>query len=314
MLVKVQAIILIAGFIFFSCVSEKPFTEITTKENDLPKLKLKGNVQTLIENTYKLDEVSGEIAKGELLYRDVFSFNEKGFYTEKTRYIQMDEINLRDVYFYDESDNLIEEKRYYGDDELKNRINYFYNDQKKLVELNHFNGEDNLTSKTIYSYDANGNLIEQVQSSADGALMEKRVFVYDESGQKIEFHHWPVGEIPGPMRTQNLYDEKGKVIQDKRFDVDGNLMQKRFYAYTDKGEKVEETRFDADDKLITTIKYAYDDEGNTISYLLLDPEGNISLEQSYMFENFDEKGNWLKKVYKTSTNASLIFEREIVYY
>ena len=77
--------------------------------------------------------------------------------------------------------------------------------------------------------------------------------------------------------------------------------------YDDKGNEIEET------SLISKDTYKYDDMGNQIEWNSYNSGGGLNFKATSKYE-FDEKGNWIKKISFTNQIPNNIDERKYEYY
>lgn len=187
---------------------------------------------------------------------------------------------------------------------------YEYNSKGENVEVS-FNSAGEYTWRTIYSYDDNGNLIESNISSQDRGVEVKTIYQYDDNGDLIiEDMYDSEGYLE--ERIKRVYDANKNIISL----ITGNenkVNEINTYSYDEKGNPIEWTIIQ-DDELITNYTYIYDLKGNVIEGNSFYKDGTLREKFTYKYD-YDQKGNWTKKItYNELSEQKIIEERKIVYY
>jgi hypothetical protein len=143
------------------------------------------------------------------------------------------------------------------------------------------------------------------------------------------------------------YNDKGKVIQENKFDIEDSLISQKLFHYDDLGRLIETMQYECLEiidfrkssssdmvfyyQLGSSLKsnrnvygrrevYLFDstgslinNNGNMVEEVDFNEDGIISMLQR--FKNFDSKGNWLSCIYYDEKNKPYsIVKREIEYY
>jgi hypothetical protein len=286
--------------------------------NDLEKNKIRGRVNLIEQETFKVKEHFGEIIKVALEEKGNTWYNEKGYITKNSGFnnfrllLDLDSL-FNYTYQYDRLNNLTEHNSYKSDGSLDSKDIYKY-DNNNLTEHNSYKSDGSLDSKNIYKYDDKGNQVEINYYKADGALFGKSLRQFDAMGNKKE---------------ENNYNPNGEWIK------------KIIYNYNEMGNLIEEDETQEYNKgeLRFTSKYSYDKKNNLIdekSYIngelnnscsstyKYDEKGNITEERSFTLDDaaytntyvykFDEKGNWIVSTVFRGFAPIQITERRIIYY
>jgi hypothetical protein len=126
---KLLSTLLLIGMLIL--VSYRPSAII---KNDLLDLGLKGKVKTLTETEFKVVNKFGEIQKGEIIDKDIYTFNEIGNKIEKTHYGSDGSLIENDIYKYDDKGNKTEENQYNSAGSLTSKSTYKYSDKDNMTE------------------------------------------------------------------------------------------------------------------------------------------------------------------------------------
>jgi len=245
------------------------------KENDLERLKLKGNIKQIeqyeIEAFAKFGDITKGIGTGEIYENSIKIFNVNG--------------------------NEIKQNYYNPDGSLSSIWNYKYDDNGNQIEVKHYSSDGSLYIKWTYKYDDKGNQIEANQYYTRKGIRVKVecTYKYTGKGNKIKWcnvYH----ENDLFCKTMEKYNDKGNIVEEKSYYSAGYLSSKDTWKYDDKGNLIEKNRrYRSDDSNKSTDEWVYD------------------TKLTYKYE-YDNQGNWVKKIGYRDTIPSYIIEREIEYY
>ncbi len=200
----------------------------------------------------------------------------------KKEYLQDGRIHKE--YSFDENDDILEENEYhYENDKLKNisisyqdgsvdTENFIYDTEGKLLEKNLVTDEDEIESKTLYVY-LEGKMIGERSYDEDGELFLEKKMKYNEKGLLTdeEFLNEEEGE---KYRILNVYDEKGNLVEMKRYDNDDQLVEKTSFTLDHKNRII--STADETPEGAKQIEMRYDENDNLIFQEEKDAAGNIS--------------------------------------
>ncbi len=249
----------------------------------------------LSASKYKYDSAENMLesvltAKGKILHREVYAYDEKGNVSQATFYKAGDTLLKKDTYKYDENGNEIEK------DEEENAP------VKKVA-------------KHYYPYDANGNKVKENVFTSGGSLNQAHAWKYDMNGRMVEEDNFTNKGTPQDKFVYK-YDDQGNNLECDAYHADGSLSSKQTFKYNLKGLKIEEDDYNFEGKLVKYYTYGYDDKGNEKEYKMFNIYGNdkqMDIADTYLFE-YDKKGNWIKKTDLKIDGAIVLTEREIMYY
>lgn len=167
-------------------------------------------------------------------------------------------------------------------------------------------------------FEKSGNYIEMRQYGYRGEFIQKLVptredglvvdeSYYDENNvlqTKIKINHLSKNEL-----EYESYNANNTLVNKGKTQKKNNKIIKQLMDVYEGGEKVNEL----------TTTYEYDDKGDIISLKQTDKNGEAKLFQKFKHLEYDEKGNWTKKlVYKGESDeeesVELIVIRDIEYY
>ena len=186
---------------------------------------------------------------------------------------------------YDKNGNIIE-LNFYEEGRIY-KLNYRYNDEKEeKIGYDFYNADGSLYHKIVFKYDDKGNVIEEKVYDTNDSLNYKSLYKYDIYGNRIE---------------ENDYD------------ASGTLNNKVVYKYDVTGNKVEQNGYNADGDLVNKITFKYDDKGNIIDENGYNADGSLNYKWTYKYE-YDDQGNWIKRIEFKYNNAEYVVERKYEYY
>lgn len=263
-----------------------------SKENDIIELGLFGNVKSLKEYSYKAIVSFGQMEKGKReresgLKDKIIEFNRSGY--------------------------IIEEYSYEPNDLLEKKIIFKYDGKHNKIEVNSYNFESKLIFKWIYEYNDKGFLTNRICFKPDGSQYWKQSFNYDAMGNLIE-EIWYTPEGVQNWKLTYGYDNQGNKIEEINYDEKGSLYEKQTYSYDEKGNKIEANNYDSDLSLSWKQTFLYDDKRNIVEKNWYNFEGSVfNIKTTFEYE-YDEKGNWIRRIDSFNGIPEYILEREFEYY
>lgn len=287
---------IIALFTLISCGSNmksnaQTKVSISKQETGAQKDGYKGKVKQVKESNYEAIVKSGEINTGTQIELNGFQA-------------------LISCCKYTESGNKVEDNYYSSENVLAFKISYKYDDKSNIIERNHYY-QGNSVSKNTFKFDDNGNLIEENEFKA-GQLYCSTTNKYDDYSNVIETNgeaHYCC-DVNGDFFEEKYsfkltfkYDDKQNVIE-RNYYQDGILAEKQHtYKYDVNGNMLEDNEYEPDGRLSYKHIYKYDDNGNIIEH--------NSVSWKY---NYDQQGNWTKRIYFENNVPKQITFHEIEYY
>ncbi len=277
---------ILPALLFLSILCLLSCSNDTTK-NDLSNQNLTGKVKTLTESIYKAVDTLGKTQKISLSFMNSYTYDKNGNKSEWREYYAGFNRHMESQYESWLPDSLKKKNVDNSDGKLYKKHIYTYDDKGKLIESNTYNQDSSLFSKSTFIYDDKGNQIEEDKYEPNGELFLKLTFKYDEDGNKLE----------------NKYFSNS----------DTTFSSKATYSYNDKGKRIEACRYDRNDSLTNSYKYKYNSKGYESETNFVSSLGT-SFNRTFIYENFDEEGNWLILKRYDDGVLKIISEREIEYY
>lgn len=277
-----KKIILFSLLLIFSCSGE----EANKVESDLEKEFLLGNIKSIEFFEYDVFEEFGKVKAdtNKLESSYIVHYNESGFITSKIdkKYYHKDvyyESYKKHIFKYDSDNRLTEEEVFnkfeynYVEDEFKLSVEYNYNyDEFGRLKSRYSNNPSNHKTLKSYSYNEDGklkevkfNFMKLVFGEAElGELIELQKYKYKENEEIFEVYN---GD--GSLNVSTVIYFK-------------NGLKKEEHIYRNNNEEVDAIKFFKDGYIQDKIVYYY--------------MGNSFLEFKYEFLDYDEEGNFTKKI------------------
>lgn len=245
------------------------------KPNSLDTNGLKGKVKSVTTNTYEVDEYD-EYETGDLLYSVVLEFDEDGYLKKETNYDQNEDMTGYREYTY--TDGICTAWYHYSkDSELESsRVIIFENGEPVRVE----NDEKSSHPKDKFEFDGN-KIVYEVLYNEDEDKKFSRRYTYNDDDLLVKYV-----EKEGDHSYKNEYE----------WSDDGLLLSYKF-----KGTH-------------SQLKYTYEyDEDNHCVKITRKSDGEKEITR-YKYLEYDEEGNWTKRLISVDGEPSSIEAREIEYY
>lgn len=322
----------------FLCIMALFAVNVFSQENqtDLQELNLKGKVKSVRSVDYEAVEVSGEVVKGRIVEDNFFAYNEAGSVVEKTKYYADGTPCEKFIVTYDSEGRVIEGCMYNSEGKIDFKKVITYDNKGNKLTENESNEKGEVRVKESFKYDDKNNLINKDTQFFDGNLDAKTVFEYDKKGNLIKQHLYREGSWLTEIYSKRI--ENGITIKEIQSKSEKQKKEKKILKYNDKGNVIEESEYDAKGNLLERITYKYDAEGREIEVNWENPNGflvyskyiktyndrgilsgvkyvypNGNIEQYVYSYEYDNQGNWIKKILYINDRPS-ITERKIEYY
>lgn len=263
-------------------------------KNDRLLENLSGNVMSINEVSYMAKQTSNGVIEGP----------RERYFSPKDDYDYFRKYNIEG--------NLEQQDRFFSDGILFEKIEYLYNDlgnkiEIKILERGRLPGFE---KKIVFLYQ-NERLIEEIEYSATGDLIIKKNYQFDGKGNVIkEIRSYPNG------RSNEIvfnYDSQGNQIEQKTFYPGGEIsLPWLVFKYDNKGNKIEDIYLNRDKSSSRKDIYTYDDKNNIMEIKIF-YDGHLEKKVNNTFQ-YDENGNWVKKVVFKNDIPQHIVKREIIYF
>ncbi len=312
--------------LLINCSSKANNTNDTNEKQHITN-----NIKSIKESKYEAIELFGEVTKGDMLleYKSFCEkkYNEKGYLVNKI-YSIANRVFLKETFIYDRYGNVSENTYEYSEYTIPiyppiSKEIYKYNSENKLIEKReYYNTYDENVSVETYNYNSNGKLIEKFLNNE---LDES--YQYDSKGNLILKNKYGYADFPESETFK--YDSKGKLVERKvegelteycKNNDKGDLEVKTIHYHNNHDHRVETYIYDSigslfhenrTDEIVEINEY---DEKNNLIWCYY---GEINVGLLYKVEcryDFDNYGNWIKKVEYVNDVPIWITEREYTYY
>lgn len=260
-------------------------------DNDWKEMGLYGKVKSVTEQQFKAVKTDGGILSGEG-FRDVdydkkIEFNNDGFYSKIIQYTVFGELLDYTEFKYGSNDHLEERKTFNDLDSLVVFSKFEYDQKHRLVVTTNMDGEGYFSSREEIEYN-DENLIEtQKLYNKDNLLIRTKQQYLDRRGL--------------PKETK-IFNDKNEVVNHRKETFGDNRLLEQFTVLSSSGEEV------------MLVKLSYDPAGNVLSQEALDIAAmEPYLPVTYQYE-FDEKGNWIRRIQFLGDEPLYVVQREIEYF
>lgn len=303
-------------------------------KNDLSKLNLFGEINSIKEFSYNAIEKDGEIVKvkrsghydGESVY---YNFNRRGNLIEKKEHSSFSgEVKYSTINSYDKNGNLVKKEN------LQAQYTYSYDNKNNKIEEIFYYPKDEFYKRETFQYNTTNKLIKRNWYKPDGTLYDVQVFTYNNQSNKKEMKFYSNDELS--FSETFKYDNDENVIENLNFDSSGKLRRKNVFQFYDNIEEVKSfdgiggltghavNKFDSLHNRIGWEWFKLDGSSKGSSIFNYDEFGNLILERSNRFNThkteeiykfkFDIYNNWIKRIKYLDGIPKKITIREIIYY
>jgi len=228
-------------------------------------------------------------------------YNKKGLLTTRIEYNLMEEgkIYSKHERFYDRDDNIFKSLTH-TNGELEWEMIYTYK-KKKIHEIENYHDGD-LVSTTIYEYKNNYRKSTWRDLVNDTEQVSEE-FYNDDGSYTLE------NVMDNQYKTVLKVNSDNQVLETSRFE-DDILTESSVAEYDENGNKTKLISIDSDG--VQTIRtFEYDEFNHLVRFGTNHESSDFDME--YIYE-YDDKGNYISKVYKMYDEVSHYEERTITYW
>ncbi len=162
-----------------------------------------------------------------------------------------------------------------------------------------------------YTFNYQGYIVEETLYK-NGTLGERYTYQYDDKGNQIK-RSWYNSDGSLEDKTTYLYDDRGNKVKRDCYNSDGSLRIKWTYQYNDRNKLIKLAKYNADGSLRFKNIYQYDDRGNKFRQDCYKSDGSLRYKNTWKYQ-YDNQGNWVRKIEYQDGNPEFILEQEIEYY
>ncbi len=225
-----------------------------------------------------------------------------------------------DTYFFDRNGHQITHWPY-----PPNQYKWEYLDDENgnMVEIMCISNLGSTAIKYICEYDVSGNIVSKTNHTGAWRNGYKWIHTYDDKNRLAELRMIDTEDKLWYLTVFSYNNDEAKVDEILTYDEKGKVDSKHTFLYDPQGNLSEESKYvELEGLLRLTQTIHYDDHGKEtqeINYALYD--STLFRPAAYRYEEFDEYGNWTKRIVftedVTSTNNTEqvgIEDRLITYY
>ena len=295
--------------------------------NSLEMDELTGPVKSIKKTVYPPVKEGSTFIRGESDQYVIITYNSSGFKTGESAYSKEGILGVQMKAKYDDNGNLIEQVDQTGD-EIWRIEKRSYDKSGSLLIKSVYQGDGSLDSEEVYTYDKKGNLTQTTinKAKAFGEEGEKELVsteknTYDKNGHVL-VNAMYFGDGSLGYEVVHTYDKKGYLLQTTEYtgklpgeEGEKELSRKTDFKYDEKGNVIREEKFDINGRGSGITEYTYDDKGRKVETRVLSTEGSIKrrIEHSYNNDNVEEGKGFtpdgkLMGIQKRTEDGKVIFE------
>lgn len=185
-----------------------------------------------------------------------------------------------------------------------------YDSTANVIISAKYNFNDKLVYEDTTMLDNNGNRIEQITKGYEPSPYNFRAsYNVDAKGNELEMDAYSNQKFL--YKWVYKYDEKGNRIEDVQFYLLDSFLQKLVYQYDENRNMTEMALFK--DSLIERTTFKYNKQGSIIEEAKYGPDDKLIETRSYKYD-YDDKGNWIRKINLNKKQQPAVTIRVIEYY
>lgn len=200
---------------------------------------------------------------------------------------------------FDAHGNIVQEIKYGRDGAIEETIENVYDVRNKLIKESIEYAHDGVTETRVITRDDKGHVTEERKEYADGSF-DRTEYKNNESGHVTEVIKYNEDDSIESKITL-AYNDKNKLIEEKRFDGENDLVEHRQQTYNEAGNIIEIKEFSPEDGLAYTTFFAYNAAGKNTEISYYDAKGILVMKT---VSEFDSKGNVVEKTIEDFASSS----------
>jgi len=172
------------------------------------------------------------------------------------------------------------------------------------------------TSDIDSSFDITGKFTRDrlLRQDDNNHLKQKQENYAPHSNYNTEDDYVSTASGMGYLRYKYKYDDNCNVLQLEQFNEDISAGKKYIFLYNDRNNLIECKLYDGNNVLIKQVKYEYDKNNNATGYAIHNNKSNVTINFSFIYDEYDTKGNWQKRVKYKNGKRIAITHRSIKYF
>jgi hypothetical protein len=289
----------------FSCEKKMSIDRRLTGE----KRKIKMIMESVHDPIMKAGtlKVSPKLSKDSLLYESYF--NKSGILVKRSAFNLKANLQSSVLFKYDKDNNNIECIAYNSNGSVASkRINKF-DAENKLIEGYEFDGRGKVIHKTTRNDSAGYKTFTSYKWISRG-LVKTLESVFDKNGNNVANYYF--SERTLESREIRRYDINKNVLEIiQHYPITNEQIVTRF-KYDEQNNKVESIVLR--NNLVTSkTMFNYDIRNNLTETLNYEVQGTLKGHHKYFYE-FDDEGNWTKRINTFNDRPTVVSIRQIKYY
>lgn len=313
---KALLTILPLAFFLFFCSNRKTFYDSSLQYYELEYWQLTGPVKFFKEKGFFRKEKAEDIDLNNLALEEDFTFSFKQDYSFN-------------------NEGLMTEQNYYTSEEMLSwQLLTFYDNKSKPIKNIVFEGDKTIRYFKEFSYDNAGNRSQEVVYRKDSTVQLRKSFTFNEQNQEAE-EKWTESKSGPQVHRIYEYNKEGRV-KIMRYSTKQNDL-KLVYSYTQTGNPASIIAYNPDETISKKETFEYEAERliekintnykrGTKSILQFNTKGllvnierfKLDDDEAYVTEKYqyeyDERGNWIRKVTVKNGDLFHIEFRDIDYF
>ena len=171
----------------------------------------------------------------------------------------------------------------------------------------------NKSYRMICSFDEDGKETGGTKYNSDNTICYKNILKFDDKGQAVaRFTYDKDGKLN--MRISYIFDTKGNKTEEDAYWADSNLMHRYVFSYDARGNVTEFNYFNEDSTLLMRSVYENDTNGMMIREHKYGSDDTTGWIINYSYDQYDAKGNWLRKTTSEGDKIKTVTRRRIEYF
>lgn len=271
-------------------------------------------IKSIMESLHDPIEQEGIISYHPEITVDSFilqtNYNQKGELIERSKFNSRGSLVGKEILTYDQNNNNTE-KRVYEFNKITNRTTTIFNALNQIIENKEYDADGKPIKKMIVQHNSDGSQLASFYRLATGVFVKTSEKKFDVNQNNVEtknFSHEKVMSV-----EVNQYDHQKNRIENIQYNPIRREKRITHFKYDKFNNNIEKIVLNNNSIITSKSVFTYDAKNNLVKCYLYGIGGERKEYTQHHYE-YDEAGNWTKKITMINRKPISVALHRIVYY
>ncbi len=286
--VVISWVVALLAMVIFSC-ERKGSRTVAVKESS--KI-----IKSVMESFHDPIEQEGIISYRPEITVDSFilqtNYNQNGELIERSKFNSRGSLVGKEILTYDQNNNNTE-KRVYEFNKITNRTTTIFNALNQIVENKEYDADGKATKKVMVQQNNDGSQLASYYRLANGVLVKTSEKKFDVNQNNVETRNFSHEKLMS--MELNQYDDQKNRIEHIQYNPIRNEKKITHFKYDKHNNIIERIVLNNSSIIVSKSSFIYDAKNNLVRCYFFGIGGELKQYTEHHYE-YDEAGNWIKKI------------------